>query len=91
MGAEVDIRGGPLDDVKPLFPTPPEEARYIVTVVGGAQLHGVTASVGNDVRACAAVCLAAAIAAGPSTLSGVDAIYRGYANFYGRLEALASH
>lgn len=89
MGADVRISGGqPPQGIGLHFSTNPEEARYIIDINGPAELQPLSVEVGYDLRACAAMVMAASQAHGVSTLSGVQALYRGYENIIARLSAV---
>lgn len=89
MGADIKISGGsPPAGISLKFSVDPNEALYKFAINGPAQLHGVKAAVGNDVRACAAAVLAGSIAQGDSTFSDIRALYRGYEKIAERLAAI---
>jgi UDP-N-acetylglucosamine 1-carboxyvinyltransferase len=89
MGAPVVLQGGPPPaGVELHFDDPAGGARYRTTIQGRAQLRGRELSVGNDVRACAAIALAATSATGTTTLHDVAALARGYEGFPERLRCL---
>ena len=56
---------------------------------GVASLEG-TAVQGSDIRACAALILAGLVAAGETTVSGLDHVDRGYDDIVGRLASLGA-
>lgn len=86
MGADIQIGGGPPPaGVKLYFSADPHTARYIVDINGPSQLHPLQDEVGYDVRACAAVLMAASQADGISIISNMRALYRGYENIIERL------
>lgn len=86
MGAPITISGGPPPKGISLhFSTDPNDARYIIDVSGPAKLNPITTDVGYDVRACAAMVMAASRAHGTSNLSSIHALYRGYENIIERL------
>ena len=58
-------------------------------IVGGERLHGATVGA-TDLRAGAALVIAALAADGESTISGVEYIDRGYFDFVGKLRALGA-
>jgi UDP-N-acetylglucosamine 1-carboxyvinyltransferase len=89
MGASITISGGPPpEDVSLHFSTDPNDARYIIDVSGPARLNPITTEVGYDVRACAAMVMAASQAHGTSNLSSVQALHRGYENIIDRLSLI---
>ncbi|MGB4758740.1 MAG: hypothetical protein WBP26_01665 [Candidatus Saccharimonadales bacterium] len=91
MGASIQIKGGtPPQGVRVHFTSPQEKARYITTIIGPHKLHNTQLAVGNDVRACAAIVLAATNAAGSAELSSVYALFRGYESFLDKLRGLGA-
>ena len=58
-------------------------------ILGGARLHGAAVSA-TDLRAGAALVIAALAAEGESTIGGVEYIERGYYDFVGKLRALGA-
>lgn len=89
MGANVHIEGGPPPAGVTLhFPKDTKDARYIVDIKGPTALAPITTDVGYDVRACAAMVMAASQAHGVSVLSGLRALYRGYENIVERLSQI---
>jgi UDP-N-acetylglucosamine 1-carboxyvinyltransferase len=89
MGADIQISGGlPPQGIEVHFSADPQQARYIIDVTGPAQLKAIATSVGYDVRACAAMVMAASQANGTSKLSDVQSLYRGYENIIERLNAI---
>jgi UDP-N-acetylglucosamine 1-carboxyvinyltransferase len=89
MGARVNISGGtPPDGIKLRFKSNPQEARYIIDVEGPTKLRPIDTEVGYDLRACAAIVMAASQADGVSTLSNMQALYRGYEDIVDRLRSV---
>ena len=60
-----------------------------VHITGGPSLHGATVK-GSDLRAGAALVIAALGAEGTSTISGLEYIERGYQDLVGKLKALGA-
>jgi UDP-N-acetylglucosamine enolpyruvyl transferase/adenylate cyclase class IV len=92
MGADICISGGDAPDgVEVQFIRMGlTDGRYITDFRNGpVQLSAAKVGVGYDVRACAAACLAAAIASGTSELTDMVALYRGYDQFLDRLRSVA--
>ena len=71
-----------LEDDKP-------ENFHAVTITGPTPLHNAVMTT-LDIRAGAAVVLAALIAEGPSTIYGIERLDRGYESFEKRLSALGA-
>ena len=72
-----------LDDDRP-------EYFHAIKVYGPTKLHnGIMTTV--DIRAGAAVVVAALAAEGTSTIFGIEKLDRGYENFEGRLKKLGAH
>ena len=89
MGARINISGGiPPNDIKLRFKADPQEARYIIDVEGPTKLQPIDAEVGYDLRACAAIVMAASQTSGTSTLSNIQALYRGYEDIVNRLRSI---
>lgn len=89
MGADITVSGGqPPEGTELYFRDDPETSHYIIDVRGPVSLNAISAKVGNDVRACAALVVAASQAKGESTLSDVSALYRGYENYIERLRSI---
>ncbi len=89
MTADIRISGGkPPKNVELHFRTHPDDAQYIVDISGPATLEAIATPVGYDVRACAAMVMAASQAMGESKLSEMRAFYRGYEKIIERLQAV---
>lgn len=93
MGARVIMFNPDIDDKESVYNFNLEddspEFFHAVQINGPTQLHNAVATM-VDLRAGAAIVIAALSATGVSTIFGVDKIDRGYENFEGRLQKLGA-
>jgi UDP-N-acetylglucosamine 1-carboxyvinyltransferase len=87
MGADIGVFAKCLGEIPCRFRNRSE--RHSAVIKGGTPLHGAAVDI-PDIRAGMAQVIAALVAEGESTLTGVHHLERGYENLWGKLKALGA-
>lgn len=88
MGAKIEITTDCLSDLKCRFKG--QEQKHSAIIAGPTLLHGTGIEI-PDIRAGMAHVIAALVAAGESTITGVEHLLRGYEDLLPKLEALGAN